>query len=166
LSTRAKTTKNGMPIESIAWFWNPSRPGVKLGPEWFRTKLRELGDDLEVTWSDYHERWLVFMRKESVTHPIGMGWSLLMKVENDDGSYRPLDERVMARLYLASQKRWGSGLKYWEAVEAAEKRDKAEQAATDFDNTMQQAMESFHHSQISVAMRGKSNGSKFSTYQS
>lgn len=163
---RAKTTKAGLPIESIKWFWNPSRPGVKLGPESFRKKLQELGDDLEVTWTDYDERWLIFMRKPSVTHPIGMGWSLLMVVENEDGSYRPLDERILARLYLASQKRWGSGKKYWEAVEAAQQRDKEMADAAAFDDTMQQAMESFHHSQISVAMRGKSNGSKFSTYQS
>ena len=154
------------PRESLSWWWNPSRVGVKLGPEWFRTKLHELGENLEVTWDAYNERWCIFMRKESVQHPIGMGWSLLMVVQDEDKQYMPLDERILARLYLASQKRWGSGAKYWEAIESAAERDKQKQEAADLDDTIQQSMEVFDHSQIKVAMRGESSGSKFSNYHS
>ncbi len=89
-----------------------------------------------------------------------------MKVENEDGSFRPLDERVMARLYQASQKRWGSGAKYWEAVEAAQKRDKEAEDRQNLQDSIDQSMEVFDHSQISVSMRGKSNGSKFSKFLS
>ena len=152
------------PQESMAHWWNPGRPGVKLGPEWFREKLHGLGDDLEVTWNAFRERWCIFMKQPKVTHPIAKGWSLLLVVEGADGEFLPLDERILARLYSASQKRWGSGAKYWEALEREAERDKARLEAETFQATMDQALESFDHSKISVSMVGQSNGSKFSDY--
>lgn len=156
----------GKPRESIAWWWNPSRVGVKLGPEDFRRKLKELGGELEVTWDAYNERWCIFMRKPSIKHEIAMGWSLLMVVQNDDGTFRPLDERVLAQLYSASKARWGSGAKYWEAVEAAQAHDRELAERQSLADSIDQSMEVFDHSQISVAMHGKSNGSKFADFHS
>lgn len=152
------------PIESISWYWNPSRPGVRLGPQWFRKKLAELGDDLEVTWDAFRERWCIFVRRPRVQHPIGMGWALLFRVENADGSYRPLDERVLARLFEASRKKWGSGQKYFEAIEREMQRERERADRESLQDAIDQSMEVFNHSQISVSMRGASNGSKFSTY--
>lgn len=153
------------PIESIYWYWNPSRPGVQLGPEWFRSKLHELSDELEVTWDAYHERWLVFMRQPRVQHPIGMGWTLLCVVQDEEGSYMPIDERVLAHLYVRSRKKWGDGLKYFEAVQREIEKEKEAADKADLDENIQQATEAFTHSQISVGY-GPSNGSKFSTYHS
>lgn len=152
------------PVESLSWYWNPGRAGVRLGPEWFRDKLKMLGDELEVTWDAYNERWCIFMKQPRVTHPLGRGWTLLFKVQNADGTFAPLDEQVLGRLFFASQKRWGSGQKYWEAMEREAERERLTAEKDEFQNTMDQSMESFDHSQISVAMRGKSNGSKFSDY--
>ena len=99
------------PVESFSWWWNPSRTGVKLGPRWFREKLHELGEDLEVTWDAFNERWCIFLKQPRVRHPIGMGWSLLFVVQNEDKTYRPLDERVLARLFLASRQAMREGTK-------------------------------------------------------
>jgi len=154
------------PIESIGWWWNPGRAGVRFGPPRFREQLKELGEELEVVWNSYDERWQVFMRKPTIHHPIGRGWLFLLKVQNEDGSYRPLDERTLSTLFLSSRKKWGSGVKYWEAVQREEEREQEQRDKDLWQDRLDIGMETFDHSQIKVSMCGKSRGDKFATYHS
>ena len=89
-----------------------------------------------------------------------------MKVEYPDGSYMPLDERFLAALYNASGRRWGNGREYFLAIEREIERDRETRDRARTQEAIDLAMPSFEHSQISVAMHGKSNGSKFSDYHS
>lgn len=154
------------PPEALNWWWNPSRSGVALGPEWFRAKLHEVDPELEVTWNRYTERFLIWTKKERMQTKICSGWLLLFPVQYDDGSFMPLDERVIARLYHASSRKWGSGKAYFDAVEREMARDKErarKQADTDH---IDQSMETYNFSQIKVSGFGPSSGSKFSTFHS
>jgi hypothetical protein len=150
--------------EHNPWFWNPARGSVKTAPPSFRSKLAQDHPTIEVTWNPIEERWQVFDRCARVNHPICQGWRLLFIHRDVDGGYLPLDERLFARLYHASADAHGSAQKYFERVASEMIRDREKEEQKSLDDSIQHAMESFNHSQISVAMRGKSSGSKFSTY--
>lgn len=152
------------PPESLAAWWHPGRPGVRSGPDWFQTKLSEIdeNDELRITWSAYHERWLVWKRTPRMVNRVSPGWLLLFVVQEPDGSYRGLDERIMARLYSASARLWGGARQYFDAMTREQEREREAREKAEFNDTMDSAMESFYHSQISTA----GNGSKFSTYHS
>lgn len=155
------------PPESILQWWNPSRPGVRSGPAWFDRKLDEVGDpgELAVTWNSYIERYQVWVRAPRISNKYVKGWNLLFVVKNEDGSYRPLDERTLARLYSCSMKRWPSAVHYFDAIMAAEERAKQDRQKAEWNDTRDRAMESFDHSQIKVGY-GPSSGSKFQRYHS
>jgi hypothetical protein len=163
---RARGYRPTPPPESILSWWHPSRPGVRSGPAWFDKKLLEVSDgELAVTWNAYIERWMVWVKAPRIHNSFVQRWNLLFVVREDDGSYRPLDERTLARLYSASMRQWGTAKRYWEAVEREMARDKEARARSTWNDTLSQAMESFDHSQIKVGW-GPSSGSKFSTYHS
>jgi hypothetical protein len=154
--------------ETSPWYWNPSRWGALKAPEWFEHKLRDVDPDhlIEITWNPVDERWQVWYKKPTINHALCRGWSLLFIVRNDDGSYRPLDERTLARLWEASSAKHGSGRQYWAAVQAQMEREQEAARQASLQSTIDSSMEMFDHSRISVSMRGKSNGSKFSTWHS
>jgi len=153
------------PRESLTWWWHPNRPGVRMGPAWFDKMAHEVDENVAVTWSGWHQRWLVWLKAPQFNHPVCWGWKLLFVVREDDGSYRPLDERVLARLYSASMKKWGTAKKYFDAYQREQARDKEVRDKDNWNDTLSQAMESFEHSQIKVGY-GPSSGSKFSDYHS
>lgn len=146
------------------WFWNPARGSVKTAPPSFTEELAQTDPNLAVTWNPITERWQVWDRCSRVNHKICKGWRLLFIHKDVDGGYLPLDERVFARLYHASSDKHGSAIKYFDRVAAEMQRDREKAEAAALDDTIQHAMESFNHSQISVSMHGKSSGSKFSDY--
>lgn len=150
--------------EHNIWFWNPARGSVRTAPPSFVERLRALDENLAVTWNPIRERWQVWDRCARINHPICVGWRLLFVHEDEFKDYLPLDERLFARLYFASADAHGSALKYFDRVASEMQRDKEKSEAAALDDTIQHAMESFNHSQISVSMHGKSSGSKFSDY--
>lgn len=152
--------------ETSPWFWNPNNVSVKFGPPDFAKKLEELDPNLKVTWDPIHDNWLLWNRKDSFQSKYCRGWLLLFPVREPDGSYRPLDDRVLARLYQASADKWGSARKYFDAMEREQIRAKEKREKAALQDTIDIAMESFNHSQISISQRGKSSGSKFATYHS
>ena len=154
--------------EHSDWFWNPNRIGAGEAPAWFRAKLKEVDPDgfVDIRWNPLKERWAAFYRKPGFAHPICQGWTLLMKIEYPDGSYMPLDERTLAALYQASGRRWGNGKEYFHAIEREIEREREQRERARTQEAVDVAMPAFEHSQISVSMQGKSNGSKFSTYHS
>ena len=150
------------------WFWNPNRVGARPAPDWFQAKLREVDPEgfVDVRWNPIAERWAAFYRKPNLHHNICSGWQLLMKVQHDDGSYMPLDERLLAALYAASGRKWGNGREYFLAIEREMERDRAAKERRQKQEAVDLAMPTYEHSQISVSMAGQSNGSKFSKYHS
>lgn len=105
-------------------FWNPSRAGVVFAPERFQVELHRIDADLEVTWDNYNERWLVWQRNPGLKSELNRGWSLLFVVRYADQSYMPLDERVFARIYEISAHKWGNAKEYFKAVEREWERDR------------------------------------------
>lgn len=156
------------PPESIIQWWHPNRAGVRTGPAWFDKKLEEVADpgELAVTWNSYNERWQVWVRAPRIQNKFVQGWNLLFVVKDpEDGSYAPLDERVLARLYSCNLKRFPSAKAYFDQIERQMEREREAKERASWNDTLSQAMESFDHSQIKVGY-GPSSGSKFSTYHS
>lgn len=147
------------------WYWNPNRIGVQTTPDWFKSQLKAVGEELEVTWNPITHRWYVWSRAPRLQHPICQGWRLLFVNQDIDGAFLPLDERVFARLYAASTMAHGSAKAYFDRIKAEMERDKERAARKHQQDTIDLAMPSWEHSQIKVGY-GPSNGSKFSTYHS
>lgn len=162
---RVKPT-NGVKLgpEANPWFWAPSRVGVRQGPEWFAQKLTELAGELTVTWNAYTERWQVWSRCERLQTPLAQGWNLLFIHKDLDGSYLPLDERVLARLWSCSADNVGNGKAYAARIAAEFERDEARKQRRLHDEAIDAAMPWYDYSQIKVAMHGHSNGSKSADY--
>lgn len=152
--------------EHNIWFWNPNLIGVRFADVDVMAKLRQIGDDLSITWNPITERWQVWAVAPTLQHKICHGWRLLFVHHDADGSYLPLDERVFARIYAIDGKRQGNAKQYFERIVAEMARDKEKRERQWSQDTIDAAMPSFDHGQISVSMRGHSNGSKFSTYHS
>lgn len=149
--------------ESNNWWWNPSRPGVRQGPDWFMATLKEIDPDIRVTWNAYRERWQVWAPKPSMQNPISQGWLLLFPVQLPNGDYAPLDERTLAKLYQVSARVWGGAREYFNRIESEMERDKQRAADQRRDSINQGAGEYFDYTQPKVSMCGPSNGSKCSS---
>lgn len=145
------------PPESISWWWNPGRPGVRSGPAHFQVKLESIDPNLAVTWDAYREKWNIWMRNSRIQNKICSGWLLLFIVEP-----RELDERVFHRLYEASGRKWGSARRYFDAVEAQMASEKEKADKNSFEELMAQARANYDFMQVKNIGRG----SKFSEYLS
>ena len=107
------------------------------------------------------EKWGIWIRNPRIQNPICQGWGLLFTVAPDR-----LDDRVFARLYAASCRRWRDGKQYFDAIEREMARDRAKREHQYTQDTVDAAMPSFDHSKIQISMCGRSNGSKFADYHS
>lgn len=142
------------------WWWNPSRPIVKLAPEWFRAKVKEIDESLEVTWSPLAERWLVFARAEHFRTPVCAGWRLLFVHHDENKQYMPLDERLLARLFLIDSTRNGGSKAYFERIVSEYERSQAKGRKDRQQEAIDRAMPYYEYSQI----KNIGKGSKFATY--
>lgn len=104
-------------------FWHPDREGVEKCPEDFVARLREVGgDDLRIcrppAGAPIRSRcWLVWYRKPEITHWLSPGWMLLIAWHHPSTQEPlPLDNRILAQLYLQSAKRFGNGRKYFDHI--------------------------------------------------
>lgn len=151
-----------LPPQANPWWWHPYRLGVVEGPRYITKRLEEVDPDLRLVKNQYNGNWQVFLKSPKFRNPVCWGWKFLFPIhpaELGDGT------GMIARLYEASERRWGSGKAYFDAIRREMEREKEKAEAQSLQDSIDQSMEVFNHSQISVAMRGKSNGSKFSTYQ-
>jgi hypothetical protein len=147
--------------EHNPWYWHPFRVGVRSAPEEFTKKLLEVDPELACTWNPVKEHWSIWMRKPSIQNPICQGWALLFNVPP-----RELDERVFARLYEASARKWGNGREYFRRIEAEFERDRQKREATRQQEARDIAGDYYDFTQIKVSMRGPSSGSKFANNHS
>lgn len=148
------------PPESHPWWFHPSRAGTPSGPPSFVAELAAFDPDLAVTFNPYHRYYQLWLKKPSLQTKICWGWMLLFNVPESVG----LDDRVFARLYSASMRKWGNGKRYFDAIQREVEESAAREKRDALQDTIDQAMESFDHSQIKVSGFGKSNGSKFANY--
>lgn len=152
-----------LPPEANMWWWHPGRPGVTTGPRWFMDKLERMDPNLSLTRNRYTNLWQVWMKKPAISNRICWGWQLLFTVSDED-LHRADGATILARLFEASAQKWGGGKEYFAAIERELERDRERYEKSSRQDAIDQSMEVFDHSRISVAMRGQSNGSKFSTY--
>ncbi len=150
--------------ETSSWYFNPNRIGALEAPLSFRERLREVDPDglIDIRWHPINERWHVFYRKPGFTHKICSGWVLLFIVQYGDGSYMPLDERTLARLYSASAAKWGDGKQYWLAIQREFEREQERKERNANQQAVDAAMPYFEYSKI----KNIGSGSKFAEYLS
>jgi hypothetical protein len=152
--------------ETHPWYWNPNRIGAVQAPSWFMAQVEAISADLDVRFNPVSRKWGVWARAPKVQHPLCQGWRLLFVNQDTDGSYLPLDERVMARLHLIDMTNT-SARAYFDRISAEFARDKAARERQLSQDTLDLAIErGWDHSRIQVSMRGQSDGSKFSKYHS
>lgn len=154
----AKPTKKGP--EYNIWFWNPGKPTVQRAPEWFTKKVHEVDESLEVTWSPIAERWLVFARADHFRTAVCAGWRLLFVHHDENHAYMPLDERLLARLYLIDATRNGGSKAYFARIVAEYERDQEKSRKDRQQDAIDRAMPYWEHSQI----KNIGKGNKFSTF--
>ena len=152
------------PPEANPWWWHPNRCGVTFAPDSFLQRLRELGEELSITWNPLSQRWQVWARAPRIQHPICQGWKLLFVHHDRHGNYLPLDERLFARLYDASAAKHGDAKRYMQRIQDEWERDKAKREAQFTQDTLDITLPYYDYSQIKVSGCGPSNGSKFATY--
>jgi predicted DNA-binding antitoxin AbrB/MazE fold protein len=89
--------------------WSENRKGyggVSMTPDWsFVQQLKRIDPNLSVTWNKNRERWVVY-EKGRIT---GLD-HIVMRVEYEDGSYKPLDARTLRELEK-SRWLWNKGLR-------------------------------------------------------
>lgn len=146
--------------ESNPWWWNPARPAIQEAPEWFRKQLAEIDPDLRVVWNSFRERWQVWAPKPSLRHPVCAGWVFLFPVQYPDGSYCPLDERTLAKVYEVSAQKWGDARKYWSRIEEEILRDK-QKAVTDREDDVKYAAGEYYDY---MKIKNYGSGSKFADH--
>jgi hypothetical protein len=152
--------------EQMPHFWYPGLAGIRTAPESFKDELERFDPTLRVTWNPIIERWQVWMPAPGIKFRLCPGWRLLFIHSGPSGEYLPLDDRLFARLYYASAAKWGSGKQYFDRLAAEMERDRERTEKQARQDTHDAGMDVWKSTQISVAMRGKSNGSKFSDYLS
>lgn len=148
--------------ESNNWWWNPARVGVRFAPEWFMEKVREIDPALRIVWNVYTERWQVWAPSHRINHPVCAGWLLLFPVQYSDGSYCPLDERTLARIYEVSAIHQGTAKQYWDRIQGEIERDKERTRATRDASVRQGAADYYDYMQI----KNIGSGSKFANHLS
>lgn len=149
-----------LPPEWHSWYWHPNRIGVKEAPTSFSSKLKELGDDLKITWHPLRERWGVFVRDHKLSHPVCWGWKLLF-IWEVDGEYAPLDERLLAKIWDRSGRKWGNLHEYWIKVEQAQTRDREKAERSREDDVRHSAGDYYSYTLI----KNIGSGSKFVNHQ-
>ncbi len=77
----------------------------------------------DVVWHAVHERWTVWVKNPRIRHWMCAGWQLLFPVRYPDGSYLPLDARVLATIYDRSPRKWENGRRYFDRIVDEVRRD-------------------------------------------
>jgi len=153
-------TQTPPPEETALHYWHPNRFGVRYAPQEFRTQLKAVHADLDITWHPYRERWIVWYRRPRIS----TGWMLLFVVEDSKHNFVPLDARIFAACYEQSGFKWGSGKKYWARIEEEAQRDQEKRDAAREDHLDQAGADHWDHTKIQISMRGQSSGSKFANH--
>lgn len=148
------------PDEHSLEFWNPGRVGMTFAGVDFRRKLHDMDPELEAVMNHHTGLWVIWVKKLGKQTRLCQGWKLLFVVHDGNQGYVPLDERTLAKLFEISGRKWGNGLKYFDAVMRERQRATDAQAAFDADEERHQAYEYFDHTQPFVGYGTRQSASK------
>lgn len=147
-------------------YFHPGRVDARFAPATFRAQVKALDPKLDIVWHPIHERWCVWVKNERIRHWMCAGWQLLFPVKYTSGAYMPLDERTLAEIVNRSPRKHGNGRQYFERVMEELDRDRRRKTQAGQDHVGAIARDRWDACQISVSMRGASNGSKFQKHHS
>jgi hypothetical protein len=147
--------------EASPWYWNPGCVYAIPGPVHFTKRLHEIGDDLAITWTPIQERWLVWNRTHRINQKICRGWNLLFIVATEENEYCPLDERVLAKVYDRSSRKWGGAKDYFNRVVSEIERDKEKTDKARSEGLGDAAGDYWDHTKIMTGYGNRNDGSKF-----
>lgn len=146
--------------EGLDHYWHPDREGAEPCPEDFALLLREVSSDIAITRPPARapltraRAWLIWYRKPSITHPLSPGWMLLFDWRSPAGAPLPLDNRVLANLYMMSARVFESGRKYFEHCVEEMNRTKASRERTYQDDRKERQRDYFQSTKISNLGKG------------
>ena len=93
-------------------------------PDWsFEQRLMNYDDKLSVKWNSASERWTIYREIPSRANLYERSVPI-MQVQNQDKSYRPLDQRTLNMLANSDHHRRGANVVLDELVEAQERQEK------------------------------------------
>lgn len=96
-------------------------PGLNVITGGVAERVRQIDPDLVTVWNARSGRYEVYDRAA----PGGPKWSLVLRVQEPDGSYRPLDARVLAPLYESR------GRSVMDLIAEMERREEQHERQTD-----------------------------------
>lgn len=125
------TKEGNLPPAGLDHFWHPERDGVEQAPEDFRRELAAVSDKLAVVRPPpgapltKKRAWLVWYRKPAIKHPLCPGWALMFDWRDAKEQPLPLDNRVLANIWMrsvsargADGRELGGSIKYFEKIVA------------------------------------------------
>jgi len=150
---------SSLPPAGLDHYWHPERDGVEHPPESFQRTLGEISDKLAVCRPPAGapltkpRAWLVWYRKAAVKHPLCPGWALMFDWRDRKDQPLPLDQRVLANIWMrsvsargADGRELGGSIKYFEKIVsdmARQKQAKEKQHKNDR-RDHQHAMQDFY----------------------
>lgn len=152
------------PSRAPLWWFTPDRPETRSrrpDPTFLHKLERDFPGLIVVNWHPIRQRWQVWTRSPRIKTPYCRGWLLLFFVEDREGGYLPLDERVLFQIWDRSQRKWGDGVKYFNRIVAEMKRDQMLRDKYNDQECDDRSSDYWNHTKIQVSMRGKSSGNKF-----
>jgi hypothetical protein len=162
--THINPRRQALGPEYNPWYWNPNRIGAVKAPSWYMERVaREFGEDIDIVRNPISERWQVFSRFPKMQHPVCCGWRLLFVHKDVDGSYLPLDERLLMRILATDMTKQGGAKAYFDRIQNEQIRDRERAEKQALQDTIDIATETgWDHSRISTAGRGN----KFTRFHS
>lgn len=120
---------------ALPFYWHPQRHGVEEAPAWFAAQLAGMHADLRCVRPPAnaplpYRAWTMWYRKPSITHALCPGWLLLFEWVSPTNEPLPLDNRVLANLYLRSRRAFPSAVKYFDRCMQTSQERKARRKAT------------------------------------
>lgn len=142
-------------------YFNPGRIDAKLAPEDFRVKLHEIDPRLEVSWHPLYERWVLFFRAPHIQHALSRGWARITICQYPDGTYMPLDQRLLAIAWDRSGRKNGNGKQYFDRILSEIRRDYVTKEKDHEDMVEQVAHDRWQYAKI----KNIGLGSKFANHE-
>lgn len=157
-------------VGALFHFWHPDREGVEACPPEFDRKLKLLHPDLAcvrppagASRLGLRSRcWLVWWKCPRITHPISPGWMLLVAWHNEDDACTPLplDDRVLANIYMRDARIFGNGKQYFSRIVDEMQRDEAIKQKQQADYRGDRSDDYYEHTKI----KNIGHGSKFALH--
>lgn len=108
---------------------------LRVPPKWITDEVSAIDRDLVIRWSEVSQRWIVMRKRKAGEPPSSLvsqdiserdwwEYTFVFRIENDDGSYRDLDMRLVHALRIGDcqNRDWREVLREIEKKEAAEEK--------------------------------------------